>query len=180
MTSLCRSFLLLAAGLAWVANGSLLGEQKPEAPKLDLAFDLHLDIGKPMDVGNIGTAGLRRVAPVMGGSLQGPGMSGKILPGADYQIIHPDLLTEIDAHYVVQLESGELLYITNRGVRHGPTEVLQKLAAGEKVDQSQIYFRTVVTVETAVPALQWMNRTIFVAKGERLPNQAVIHVFRVN
>jgi hypothetical protein len=58
--------------------------------------------------------------------------------------------------------------------------VLQKLAAGEKVDQSLIYFRTVVTVETAVPALQWMNRTIFVGKGERLPNQAVIHVFRVN
>jgi hypothetical protein len=179
MTNLSRSFLALA-GMVWAFTGSLLAEQKPEAPKLDLAFDLYLDIGKPMDVGKISTAGMRRVAPVLGGSLQGSGLSGKILPGADYQIIHPDLLTEIDAHYVVQLESGELLYITNRGVRHGPTEVLQKLAAGEKVDQSQIYFRTVVTIETAVPALQWMNRTIFVGKGERLPNQAVIHVFRVN
>ena len=59
-------------------------------------------------------------------------------------------------------------------------EVLQKLAAGEKVDQSLIYFRTVVSVETAVPALEWMNRTIFVTKGERLPNEALIHVYRVN
>ena len=114
----------------------LLGQSKPAAPKLDLVFDLHLDLGKPTDVGQIGPAGARRVAPVLGGTLQGPGLKGKILPGADYQIIHPDGLTEIDAHYVVQLDNGDLLYVTNRGMRHGPPEVLQKLNAGERVDQS--------------------------------------------
>src|SRR6202035_3549579 len=150
------------------------GQPKSELPKLDAVFDLHLEVGKPIDVGRIGPAGVRRVVPVLGGTLEGSGLKGKILPGADYQIIQPDGLTEIDAHYVVQLENGDLLYVTNRGVRHGPAEVLQKLAAGGKVDQSLIYFRTVVTVETAVPALQWMNRTIFIAKGERLPNEALI------
>jgi hypothetical protein len=180
MKTTVRSLLILSAGILGASVSSVYAEQKPEPPRLDLAFDLHLELGKPMDIGKIGPAGMRRVAPVLGGSLQGPSLSGKILPGVDFQIIHPDLLTEIDAHYVVQLESGDLLYVTNRGVRHGPTEVLQKLAAGEKVDQSLIYFRTVVTVETAVPALQWMNRTIFIARGERLPNEAVIHVFRVN
>jgi hypothetical protein len=159
---------------------ALLGQSKPVPPKLDLAFDLHLELGKPTDVGQIGPAGSRRVAPVLGGTLQGAGLKGKIMPGADYQIIHPDGLTEIDAHYVVQMENGDLLYITNRGVRHGPADVLQKLAAGEKIDQNLIYFRTVVSVETAAPALQWMNRTIFVCKGERQPNEAVIHVYRVN
>src|SRR5713101_195893 len=145
--------------------GLLPGQAKP--PKLDLAFELHLELGKPTDVGQIGPAGSRRIVPVAGGTLQGPGLKGKILPGADYQIIHPDGLTELDAHYVVQLENGDLLYITNRGVRHGPAEVLQKLNAGEKVDQSLIYFRTVVSVETAAEGLQWMNRTIFVTRGER-------------
>ena len=180
MTKLLRSFLVLSVGIWGAGAGSVYGQQKPEPPKLDLAFDLHLELGKATDVGQIGPAGMRRVVPVMGGTLEGPGLKGKILPGADYQIIHPDLLTEIDAHYVVQLESGDLLYVTNRGVRHGPMEVLQKLAAGEKVDQSLIYFRTVVSVETAAPALQWMNRTIFVCKGERLPNEALIHVYRLN
>ena len=59
-------------------------------------------------------------------------------------------------------------------------EILAKLNAGEKVDQSLIYFRTVISVETAAPALQWMAKTIFVCVGERLPNEAVIHVYRVN
>lgn len=152
---------------------------QPAPPRLDLAFDLHLDLGKPIDVGKIGSIGNRRVAPVQGGTLQGPGLKGKILPGTDYQIVRPDGLTEIDAHYVVQMENGDLIYITNRGMRHGPAEVLAKLNAGEKIDQSLIYFRTVISVETAVPALQWMPKTIFICSGERLPNEALIHVYRV-
>ncbi len=157
-----------------------LAQSKPTAPKLDLAFDLHLELGKPVDVGKIGSVGNRRVVSVLGGTLQGPGLKGKIQPGADYQIIRPDGFTEIDAHYVVQMENADLIYINNRGMRHGPPEVLAKLNAGEKVDQSLIYFRTVVDVETAAPSLQWMAKMIFVGVGERLPNEALIHVYRVN
>jgi hypothetical protein len=166
--------------LCLLTAGVLLGESKPAPPKLDAAFDLHLELSKPIDVGQTGTGSVRRVVSVLGGTLQGSGLKGKILPGADYQIIHPDGLTEIDAHYVVQMENGDLLYVTNRGMRHGPAEVLRKLNAGERVDQSLIYFRTVVSVETAAAALQWMTRTIFVCAGERLPNEAVIHVYRLN
>ena len=118
--------------------------------------------------------------PCSAGPCRVPAQKGKILPGADYQIIHPDGLTEIDAHYVVQMENGDLLYVTNHGIRHGPAEVIRKLNAGEQVDQSLMYFRTVVSIETAAPALQWMTRTIFVCVGERLPNEAVIHVYRLN
>jgi hypothetical protein len=160
--------------------GLLPGESKPAAPKLDLVFNLHLELGKPTDVGQIGPAGSRRVVPVAGGVLEGPGLKGKIMPGADYQIIHPDGLVEIDAHYVVQMDNGDSLYITNRGMRHGPPEVLKKLAAGENVDQSLIYFRTVISVETAAPSLQKLARSILVSVGERQPNEAVLHVYRVN
>jgi len=163
-----------------LSAGLLLAESNPVPPKLDLVFNLHLELGKPTDVGKIGPAGNRRVVPVLGGTLEGPGLKGKILPGVDFQIIHPDGLTELDAHYVVQLENGDLLYVTNRGMRHGPPEVLRKLNAGEKVDQSLIYFRTVITVESAAPALQNLTRSILVCAGERLPTEAVLHVYRVN
>jgi len=155
-------------------------QYKSEPPEVELVFSLHVDLGKPIDVGKVGPVGNRRVASVLGGTLEGPGLKGKILPGADYQIIRPDGFTELDAHYLVQLENGDLLYIKNRGMRHGPPEVLAKLNAGEKVDPSLIYFRTVISVETAAPALQWMAKTIFVCVGERLPNQVVFHVYRVN
>lgn len=172
--------MTIAIGSLCLSACLLLAASKPSPPKLEPAFDIHLQVGKPTDVGHTGPAGLRRVVPVAGGTLEGPGLKGKILPGADYQIIQPDGLTEIDAHYVVQMENGDLLYVVNRGVRHGPAEVLQKLNAGQPVDQSLIYFRTVISVETAAPALQWMNRTIFVSRGERAPTEAIIHVFKLD
>lgn len=175
----------LVAVPALLCAAQLFGQSKLPPPKLDAAFNLHLELGKPNDVGAVSAAGMRRVVPVTGGMLEGPGMGGaplkgKILPGADYQIIRPDGLTEIDAHYVVQLESGDLIYVTNRGMRHGPPELLAKLAAGEKIDQTKIYFHTIIAVETAAKSLDWMNKSIFVSTGERLPSEAVIHVYRLN
>lgn len=174
--------LMLSLALAAAA----LPAQKLGPPKFDHVFDLHLQLGKPMDVGTVTSAGLRRVAVVDGGSLEGPGMpggpalKGKIMPGADYQIIRPDSFTEIDAHYVIRLESGDSIYVTNRGMRHGPADLLAKLAAGETIDQSKIYFRTVISVEAAAKSLDWMNKSIFVGIGERMPTEAVIHVYRLN
>lgn len=161
-------------------SGCLLTAQsKPAPPKLEHVFDLHLQLGKPTDVGKVGPEGHRRVVPVLGGTLDGPGLKGKIQPGVDFQIIEPDGLTQLDAHYVVQLENGDLLYVTNRGMRHGPPDVLAKLNAGEKVDQSVIYFRTVITVESAAPGLQKLTRSILICAGERLPTEALLHVYRV-
>jgi hypothetical protein len=163
--------------------GLLPAQSRPPVPKLDPVFDLHLQLSGPTDVGQVGPAGLRRIVNVLGGTLVGTGsvsLKGKIQPGVDFQMIRPDGFTEIDAHYVIQMENGDLIYVTNRGMRHGPPELIAKLNAGQAIDQSKIYFRTVVSIETAAKALDWMNRSIFVTIGERAPMEAVIHVYRLN
>lgn len=185
MYPIARAAKVISFSVVLLSGAARLSAQpKPPSPKLDPVFDLRLQLSPPTDVGPTGPAGLRRVVTVLGGTLEGPGMGsplkGKILPGADYQVIHPDGFTEIDAHYVVQLEGGESLYITNRGMRHGPADLIAKLNAGEAVDQSKIYFRSIVTVETASKPLAWMSRSILVCIGERQPNAAVIHVYRLN
>jgi hypothetical protein len=183
-TRFVRWISLAACSFSFAAFSA--GQSKPLVPKLDAVFDLHLQLAKPTDVGTVGPAGMRRIVPVTGGTLSGPGLpggaalKGKIQPGADYQIIRTDGVTELDAHYVVQLDSGDLIYINNRGMRHGPADVVAKLAAGEKIDQSKIYFRSIISIETAAKSLDWMNKSIFVCIGERLPTEAVIHVFRLN
>ncbi len=180
---------LTALMFAMVLGAGLLPSQsKPPVPKLDPVFDLHLQLSGPTDIGQIGSAGLRRIVNVLGGTLVGTAspaaasitLKGKIQPGVDFQMIRPDGFTEIDAHYVIQMDNGDLIYVTNRGMRHGPPELIAKLNAGQAIDQSKIYFRTVVSIETAAKALDWMNRSIFVAIGERAPIEAVIHVYRLN
>lgn len=185
MPSKLARLIAVAAASALLAAPSI-AQSKMGPPKLDAVFDLHLQLGKPTDVGTVGPAGMRRIVPVAGGTLEGPGipggsaLKGKIQPGADYQIIRTDGVTELDAHYVVQLENGDLIYINNRGMRHGPADVIAQLNAGKQIDQSKIYFRSIISIETAAKSLDWMNKSIFVCIGERQPNEAVIHVYRLN
>ena len=153
--------------------------QTPAAPKLELAFEIRAQVGKPDEVGAV-PGGTRRVIPILGGTFTGPQVKGKILPGGtDHQLLQPDGFTQLEARYVLQTDQGEMIYVTNRGMRHGPADVLKRLNAGERVDPNLIYFRTAATLETSAPRLQWMARSIFVCVGERYPNEVVVRFYRV-
>lgn len=56
---------------------------------------------------------------------------------------------------------------------------MQKLLAGERVDPSLVYFRTVPVFETSAADLQWLTRSIFVGVGERYPTEVVIRFWRL-
>ena len=80
-------------------------------------------------------------------------MQGRIVPGgADWQILHSDGAASLDARYTIQTDDGALIYVVNRGVRHGPPEVLARLNRGERVDPASYYFRSVATFETSAAA----------------------------
>ena len=149
------------------------------APGLELVFTLRAQLGAPIVLGRFGE-GVRRIIPVAGGTFEGPEIQGRILPaGADYQLIHADGFTEIDARYALETDQGETIWVRNTGMRHGPPELIAKLNAGQPVDQSQIYFRTAPVFDTASPRLEWMRRSLFVCVGERYPNEVVIRFYLV-
>ncbi|MBM3368658.1 MAG: DUF3237 family protein, partial [Betaproteobacteria bacterium] len=62
---------------------------------------------------------------------------------------------------------GALIYVNNRGYRHGPPEVLERLARGDDVDPALYYMRATPWFETAAPKYAWLNRTICIATGAR-------------
>ncbi|MBU6289567.1 MAG: DUF3237 family protein, partial [Chloroflexi bacterium] len=74
---------------------------------------------------------------------------------------------------------GTLVAIVNRGLRHASPEVLARMATGEAVDPSLVYFRTVATFESADPSLAWLTRSIVLGSGERQASQVVIRFWTV-
>jgi hypothetical protein len=151
----------------------------PLAPKLSLAMTLHVQVGPPTELGEV-PRGRRRIIPILGGTFEGPNVRGKVLQGgADWQIVRGDGLAELDTRYMLQTDKGSLVYIQNAGIRHAPPDVTKKLLAGEAVDASQVYFKTVPTFETSAPELQWLTRSIFIGTGERRPTEVIINVWRV-
>jgi len=148
-------------------------------PKLSYVMTLRVQLGSPMEFGQV-PRGRRRVIPILGGTFDGPDMHGRVLPGgADWQIVRDDGFTELDTRYTLQSDRGSLIYVQNAGIRHAPPDVTRRLLAGEPVDPSQVYFKTVPIFETSAAELQWLTRAIFIGVGERQPHDVIIHVWRV-
>lgn len=149
------------------------------APTLEHVFDASIVVAAPVEVGETGI-GQRRVIAIEGGEVSGPRVSGRVLPGgADYQVIRPGGLTELHARYVIETESGALVYVENTGIRFGPAEALDRIRRGLPVDPALIYFRSAPRFETAAPDLAWMTTNLFVASGARRPDRVELSVFRV-
>ena len=171
----------LLAGVVCLAElGTTAAAQNaPTPPKLEFAFELRAEVADPTIIGDV-PGGLRRIVNILGGTFQGPKLKGKVMPGgADWQLIRQDGFTEVDARYTLQTEAGDLIYVSNVGMRHAPPDVMKKLNAGESVDPALIYFRAVPKFETSEPGLQWLMRSVFVATGERYPNGVLIRFWRV-
>jgi Protein of unknown function (DUF3237) len=148
-------------------------------PTLTHLADLAVEVGPLIDAG-VGPHGRRRVIPILGGTVSGARLSGRVLPGGnDYQIIRADNVLELQARYVIETPSGALIYVENTGLRDGPADLLARQAAGEVVDPALIYFRTVPRFETAAPEYQWLTRRIFVGTGARRPKHVEIRFFEV-
>lgn len=176
-----RRHQTFAVLLALAAAPWAMAQQTPQPPALEFAFEVRAEVADPLVVGEL-PAGTRRIIDILGGTVEGSGISGEILPGgADWQMIRrEDGFTDVDARYTIRTESGSYVYVQNIGIRHAPPEVMRRLNAGETVDQADIYFRCVPKFETGDPALEWLTRSIFICTGERYPNGVIIRFFRVH
>ena len=145
------------------------------APGLTFVFEARVQVGAPVAVGG------GRMIPIIGGTFEGAQMRGVVLAGgADWQRIRPDGVVELEARYVIETDSGVRIGVTNRGYRHGPKEVLERLARGEAVAPSEYYFRALPTFDVESGPLDWMTRTLFICTGERHPALVVIRVWAVD
>ena len=148
-------------------------------PSLRFLYTSEIEIEAPLMVGNA-PYGERRIINITGGAFSGPRLSGRVLPGgADWQIIRQDGIAEVEARYTLETHDGALIYICNRGLRHGPKEVMERLASGEPVDPGEYYFRTAPFFETGSPEYKWLNGIVAAATGERRADRVIITVYEV-
>ena len=140
---------------------------------------LKVEVAEPFDFGET-PAGHRRVINIVGGTFTGERMAGTVLSGgADWQILRPDGTAVLEARYTLKSDAGEFVLVNSSGLRHGPPEVMARLARGEAVDPKLYFFRTVLRFETGAGSLDWLNRTIAVASGVRTRNLVELNAFEV-
>jgi len=148
-------------------------------PGLEFVYEATGSLGAPVPIGET-PDGVRRMIPIFSGPVEGPLIRGELLGGgADWQVTRPDGVTVADAIYGLTTDDGAVIQIRNKGLRHGPPEVIAALGRGEKVDPSAYYFRTIPEFIAPAGRYDWLNRSVFVCAGARYALSIKLWVWRV-
>ncbi len=142
-------------------------------------FIFQIEVKPPSIIG--ATPGYdRRIGEIAGGRFEGERLRGRILSGgSDWQSLRADGTTTLNVRLVMQTDDGELVGMTYLGMRHGPKEVMERIARGENVSPSEYYMRATPYYETASQKYGWLNRIVSVAYGHRMAGGAIYQVFEI-
>jgi len=143
-------------------------------------FEMRVLVPEIQDLGQT-PLGRRRIATVSGGRFEGERLRGEIVgsPAGDWLLQLADGTTLLDVRLTLRTDDGASIYMSYRGIRHGPPEVMARLAAGEAVDPGSYYFRMAPIFETASEKYGWLNRILAIGIGRREPDGPIYAVHEV-
>ena len=140
---------------------------------------IHAELQEPLAL--VGTPrGVRQIYNIVGGTFEGPRVKGVVLPGgADWMVLRPDGVAELDVRATVRTDDGEFVYTFYRGVLRASPEIMLRIAQGEAVDPSTYYFRTTPVFETGSEKYGWLNSVVAVGVGSAGANWVEYDVFAI-
>lgn len=143
-------------------------------------FVLSLAVSKIDDLGATPN-GIRKIGTVDGGTFAGDRLRGtvKAPPGGDWLLLRSDGVLCLDVRLTLETDEGDLIFMTYKGMRHGPQDVIDRVNRGEAVDPALYYFRATPVFETSSAKYAWLNRAIFVATGRREKTGPIYEVHEV-
>lgn len=149
-------------------------------PSLEHLCDLAVTIAAPVEIG-LTPAGLRRMIPITGGTVNGPRMNGKVLAGgADFQLIlGGGTQAHLDARYVIELDDGCRVFVQNTALRVASLENSQRIMQGQPVHPDEVYFRCQPKLEATTAAWAWLNELQCIGTGRRAPDGVFLSFYRV-
>jgi hypothetical protein len=126
---------------------------------LEHAFDIRINFDRRWTLGPL-PGGLKQgYTSLKDGLVEGPLLNGRVVDysGADWPIVRPDGVVELQAHYMLEASDGTLIYIRNLGYVHTP--------AGPNPG----YFRCTPYFRAPDGPHDWLNHTVLVGLGQRRP-----------
>lgn len=143
-----------------------------------MVLEPHLD---PPHLNSPTPLGVRKAVPVRGGTFHGERLNGIIEPlgGHDWALVRSDGSLVLDVRLTLRTDDDAVILMSYRGIRTGPPEVLARLAAGDRVDPADYYFRIVPSFETDSARYAWLNTIVAIGLGDRVPAGPVYTIFEV-
>jgi hypothetical protein len=157
-----RTALCLPALSAILLGPAAMAQSAPApAPRLEFAFEETVTLGMAIPVGET-PLGKRNIVPITGGTFEGPGINGTIIPGGwDWQLTRADGCTQIKADYMLKTDDGVVINVINSGALCPPKDGKPSPA------------RTQPVFEAPLGKYDWLNRSAFIGTLELVPDAGV-------
>jgi hypothetical protein len=161
------------------------GSSTPTEARLEFCFAIRIKFSTIQTVGEMPTGAGRGAVYIADGSVEGPRLKGRVLPGSggDWSLFRPDGVLSMDARYMLEADDGTLILLHNRGYLWGRTpDVMPRMRAwmfegGPPVRFEEFYLRTAPSFEVAKGRHDWLMRHVFVGVGDRFVDGNVIRYF---
>ena len=124
-------------------------------------------------------AGLRRIAPVTGGTFSGERLRGTVLGGADWLINRADAVMVIDVRLTLETDNGALIYLAYQGRFLAEPEVMARFAKGAQLQPHEFSLAMTAKFECGDPRYSWLNNAVVVGTGEQTPTGPIYTLFEV-
>jgi len=142
--------------------------------KLEYIMNYRADLKSPMQIG-AAQFGTRVIVDVTGGTFEGPGLKGKVLPsGADWVLLDNQGVGRLDVRATLETHDGALIYVQYFGVFKSSGQ-----AAGGETQFGDNYFMTQPRFETGDSRYSWLNDIVAVGEGRNLPNAVEYRVYQL-
>ena len=148
-------------------------------PRLEHLYDMHADLEAPQVIGAT-PMGTRQIFIVKGGTVEGPRIKGKLLPGGgDWALVRTDGAVQLDVRATLQTDDGALIYGTYGGLIVAEPAIFGRLLRAEDVPQDEYYFYINPMFQTGAPQYSWLNRLVAVGRGKAVPGGVEYRVWAI-
>ena len=145
---------------------------------VEYLFDMHVDLEPAQAIPT--PTGIKMVFITTGGTIDGPKLTGEILPGGgDWLLIGTDGTGRVDVRATLRTHDGTLIHYEARGIIKIPAGGLDRLAAGEVLPFTETYIRTTPKFETADQRYSWLSEIVAVAYNILSPNHIDYRIYQL-
>lgn len=146
----------------------------------DHLMTLALDVGFA-DMVTIGAtpAGLRRIAPVTGGSFSGARLRGTVSGGADWVVNRADAVMVIDVRLTLRTDEGVPLYLAYTGRFMAPPETMARFARGAQLGPDDYSLAVTARLECGDPRHAWVNDAVIAGTGTQTSSGVIYELFTI-
>jgi hypothetical protein len=143
----------------------------------EFLFSLQVKVGKPQAFG-ITPLGGRRLAPVIGGTFEGPKLHGTVEEaGTDWIRIRTDGARQLDVRLSLRTHDGCFIAMRYEGFRLASAETLAVERTGVDLPAADHWYRVAAFFEVGDERYDWLNRVVAVGLGTRVPPAGPVYDF---